>query len=256
MAATFTPVDLSDRPMTDALDLGVLSIGAAGVIFTQDVTNYRSVAIQVTANSGNTITAEVSNDNTSWAVALLQNTTNNGTAAALASSAAAAGTVYYLQTLARFFRVRVSTFVSGTTSVQAVFRKDAIAPIGVNVGGSVSPTASSASLTNTTARVLSAATTNATSVKNAAGNLYNIVLTNSSAAAKFFKLYDKATAPTVGTDTPKSTLVIPANGQLIVSNVIPDRFGTGIAYAITGAVADADATAVAANDVTGHITYA
>jgi len=51
------------------------------------------------------------------------------------------------------------------------------------------------------ARLLSsAATTNATNVKTTYGNLYSLQLQNTSASARYLKLYNKATAPTVGTD--------------------------------------------------------
>ena len=52
----------------------------------------------------------------------------------------------------------------------------------------------------TKARVMAAASTNATSVKASAGRLYEIHLCNTSAALKFVKFYIKTSAPTVGTD--------------------------------------------------------
>ena len=95
-----------------------------------------------------------------------------------------------------------------------------------------------------------AATTNATSVKASAGRLTGLWLTNYSAAAKYFKLYNKASAPTVGTDVPLLTIPIPATANVFLPL---SEFGlylsTGIAYAITGALADSDTTALAAGDV-------
>lgn len=106
-----------------------------------------------------------------------------------------------------------------------------------------------------TARVAAAASTNATNVKNAAGQVYGYALYNGNAAARFVKFYNKASAPTVGTDTPVLTIILPAGGGANVewSKGIP--FATGISYAITGAVADSDTTAVSANDVHGIILY-
>lgn len=103
--------------------------------------------------------------------------------------------------------------------------------------------------------LISAATTNATSVKASAGTIANIELTNNSASMKFFKLYNKASAPTVGTDTPILTLGIPANGVRSFVPPVEWRLATGIAYAITGAPAVADTTAVALNDVAVSIGY-
>lgn len=122
--------------------------------------------------------------------------------------------------------------------------------------GAVAPSASATVGTGATnARVQSAATTNATSVKAAAGKLFGYTLYNTSAAAKFFKLYNKASAPTVGTDTPIATVLIPAGGQASYSFGMGKAFSLGIAYAITNLVADADTTVIAANDVVGHLDY-
>lgn len=106
-------------------------------------------------------------------------------------------------------------------------------------------------------RVQALASTNATSIKPRPAALGGFVLTNTSAALKFIKFYDKASAPTVGTDVPAFTVALPANGIPVVLNSEAGiDFGTGLAYAITGAVGDADTTAVSANDVTGVIYYA
>lgn len=108
-----------------------------------------------------------------------------------------------------------------------------------------------------TYRLLSAATTNAQVVKSAAGQLYAWHLTNlSSTSARFVKLYNKASAPTVGTDTPVLTLPLPAGGQANVAFPVGLVFATGIALAITGGVADSDTTSVAANDVIVNLAYA
>lgn len=123
------------------------------------------------------------------------------------------------------------------------------------IGPGATPTAgvaasSSAAVSGaTTTRLNSAATTNATNVKASAGRLYKWLLTNTSAAAKFVKFYNKASAPTVGTDLPVLTVTVPANATVAFSDPIGWSFATGIGFAITGAVTDADATAVAAGDV-------
>lgn len=106
-------------------------------------------------------------------------------------------------------------------------------------------------------RVMAAATTNATSIKASAGRLYEVHLCNLAASIRFVKFYNKASAPTVGTDIPVATYPIPANGgRLDLTSFHGVSFATGIAMAITGAVADADATAVATNDVVGELLYA
>jgi hypothetical protein len=104
-------------------------------------------------------------------------------------------------------------------------------------------------------RLLSGASTNATSVTSAATQLYGWHLYNSSAAAKFIKVYNTASSPTVGTDTPVLTLPLPAGAAANVHFTHGITLSTGFGFAITGAVGDADTTAVAANDVVVNFLY-
>jgi hypothetical protein len=111
----------------------------------------------------------------------------------------------------------------------------------------------------TPGKLISAANTNATSVKGSAGTLYMLVAMNVNAAARYLKLYNKATAPTVGTDTPVLTLMIPGNtaGAGVVVP-IPSQgiaFGTGIALALTTAAADSDTGAVASGEIVLSYAY-
>lgn len=177
----------------------------------------------------------------------------------------------------KYMRVRATAHTSGTALwkfQQAPYATEPIPAAQVSgtqpVSGSVSATLVAASVvagafqraisatTNgiiTFHHLISAATTNATSVKASAGTIANIELTNTSASMKFFKLYNKASAPTVGTDTPILTLGIPANGSRSFVPPVEWRLATGIAYAITGAVPVSDTTAVALNDVAVSIGY-
>lgn len=99
------------------------------------------------------------------------------------------------------------------------------------------------------ARLLSSvATTNATSVKGSAGSLFKIIGNNTVASKRYLKLYNKATAPTVGTDTPVLTIVLLASAAFDF-DLPAAYFSTGIGYAITGAAADADTTAIGVGDI-------
>lgn len=116
---------------------------------------------------------------------------------------------------------------------------------------------------NVTARLLSAAaSTNATSVKASAGNLFTAYGVNTNAAARYLKFYNKASAPTVGTDVPVLTLYMPPStvngGQFTFQfGEFGQYFSTGLAYAMTTAAADADTGALTAGDVIAfNITYA
>lgn len=105
----------------------------------------------------------------------------------------------------------------------------------------------------TPAKLISAATTNATSVKASAGTVGYITASNTNAAARYLKLYNKASAPTVGTDTPVHTFLIPGNTAGAGTNIpLPPQginFTTGIAFATTTGAPDSDTGAVALNEV-------
>lgn len=115
---------------------------------------------------------------------------------------------------------------------------------------------SSAQGSSTTHHAISAATTNATSVKASAGTCNTISCGNINAAVRYLKLYNKASAPTVGTDTPVATIVLKINETTTVDcGPFGRRFATGIAYAITTGIAVADTGAVAAAEHAVEITY-
>lgn len=104
-------------------------------------------------------------------------------------------------------------------------------------------------------RLLAAASTNATSVKASAGQVYGWYLFNAATSTRYLKLYNKASAPTVGTDTPFMTIPIPAGGAANVEFTCGIAFGTGIAFALTTGIADADTGALAASDVVVNLLY-
>lgn len=103
---------------------------------------------------------------------------------------------------------------------------------------------------NTTNRLLSAAaSTNATNVKGSAGDLFKIKGRNTAAAARYLKLYNKATAPTVGTDTPVQTYFLAAGADFEITFDTPYYFSLGIGFGLTVNAADADTTALTAGDI-------
>lgn len=111
-------------------------------------------------------------------------------------------------------------------------------------------------LSTLTARLLSgAATTNSTLVKSSAGRVFKIFGFNNKASAVFLKLYNKASAPTVGTDVPIMTIRLAASSNFTLE-LDGHYFDTGIGYGISGAAADADTTALVAGDIVAlNIVY-
>lgn len=98
---------------------------------------------------------------------------------------------------------------------------------------------------------LSAASNNATVVKAAPGAVYNVVAVNTTDTVYYLKLYDKATAPTCGTDPVIQTYPVPptpASGSpapLALSSTVGVGFNNGIGFCLVGGIADNDNTSAA-----------
>lgn len=104
--------------------------------------------------------------------------------------------------------------------------------------------------------IMSANNTNTISIKASAGLVYGWDLYNNNAlATKYFKFYNKASAPVLVSDTPVITLAIPPGQRASFHSSIGISFAAGIAMAITGGILGTDVTAVLANDVTGAVFY-
>src|SRR5512135_1059127 len=80
---------------------------------------------------------------------------------------------------------------------------------------------------------VSTADTNAANIKASAGKVYSIVASNVNAAVRYLKLYNKASAPSVGSDTPTHTFLLPIGGSFVFSSLVGLDFPTGIAMALT-----------------------
>lgn len=94
----------------------------------------------------------------------------------------------------------------------------------------------------------SAASLNPTLVQAGYRILVNISVSNTTTTVYYLKFYDKATAPTCGTDTPVLVLAVPnqptgtTSGQLDIHTNNGFAFSSGIGFCLTGAAADADTT--------------
>jgi hypothetical protein len=88
-------------------------------------------------------------------------------------------------------------------------------------------------------RLVSAATLNQTLVKASAGKLIGAQVSNINAAARYIHLFDKATAPQVGVDTPMKTLLLPAAAQSFISFGGGVGFNSGLGFALSTVLANA-----------------
>jgi hypothetical protein len=109
---------------------------------------------------------------------------------------------------------------------------------------------------STTTIVDAAATTNAANLKATAAQVYSVTAYNQSAAARYLRLFNKATAPTPGTDVPVITMAIPVNTHVSLLFGSPLTFPTGLGYCCTTGAPYTDATATALHDVQFAINWA
>lgn len=104
-------------------------------------------------------------------------------------------------------------------------------------------------------RRISTADTNAAVVKASPGRLFGWHASNVNAAARYLKVYDSATAPTVGTTVPKLTIMLPAGGSASHDLGEGIVFSAGISIALTTGMADADTGAVSAAESATHLFF-
>lgn len=122
-----------------------------------------------------------------------------------------------------------------------------------DVGVQYRTTASGLATANT--HFVAAGSTNATLVKNAAGKVYGWHFANTTAAWRYVKLHNQTTAPTAGTGVVRA-IGVPPNGVASFFSEGGITFTTGIGLTMVTGAADADATAVTANDLVGELFYA
>jgi len=106
----------------------------------------------------------------------------------------------------------------------------------------------------------SANSTNATSIKGSAGAIFNLIIHNThsgggAGASIALRLYNKTTAPVVGTDVPFIVIHVPSNSSKELNFTSGITFTSGIAYSITGGDSLLDATAVDADGVQLYVGY-
>lgn len=143
---------------------------------------------------------------------------------------------------------QVGTATVSFTQPALVAGTAAIGDVGVQYRGNATGAASGTHL-------VSAATTNPTVVKAGAGRLLGFVLTNNAATKVYVKFHNQTTTPTAGSGVVRS-FGIPAGGTITFALEGGIAFSTGIALTTVTGAADADATAVALNDIVGDIFFA
>jgi hypothetical protein len=103
---------------------------------------------------------------------------------------------------------------------------------------------------------VTAASTNSALIKTGTRKLQGYVFHNIAAYTVWVKLYDKATAPVVGTDVPKLVIPVAAGAQVWLPKIGDGvTFTNGLGIGATKAAADTDTTVTVANDVRGAVVW-
>jgi hypothetical protein len=160
------------------------------------------------------------------------------------TQAIAAGGQFLFPLFVGRIRARITAYTSGTV----------IASVGFGCGAVPFDTAIGTAATSFPFQ--SAASTNTQLIAAGARKLYGYSFQNLTATPAFVKLYNKASAPVLASDIPVAVIQVPANGASpVFSSEMGRSFPLGIAFACTGLLANADATATAAGQIIGYVDY-
>ncbi len=103
--------------------------------------------------------------------------------------------------------------------------------------------------------VNSLATTNDALIATGARTVKSVQIFNASGGAVYVRLFDKATAPIPGTDTPYRVYAVPTLTTFDLVLPAGDAYTLGLGIAITAGAPVLDATAVGAGDVQATVNY-
>jgi len=102
-------------------------------------------------------------------------------------------------------------------------------------------------------KLVSATGTNSAAIKGSAGLVYGVIVGNTNSSPRYLKLYDTASAPTVGTTTPKITIPVLRLSKIDIPHGA--TFASGIGIGLTTGAADNDTGGVAQDEVAVTVFY-
>lgn len=266
--STGQPYSVNDSNL--AMSSTVLS--AVGDTYTFNSGEGSHGILQSTQFGVGTVVLEGSINGVVWNTISIINSTSVGAGSDL-SNITAAG-MYSFDACAPKMRIRLSARTSGNFQFDVALGKGVPTARSVFIGNSATTVQGSSSaaalvvgmrsdnanqaLTTVYRLPQSLATNNAAAIKTSACKLAKIIGYNASTSVRYLRIYNKSSAPTVGTDTP--VLIIPlapsSNFEFNLAD-IGLHLTTGMSIAITGNAASNDNTAIAANDILGlNIIYA
>lgn len=92
-------------------------------------------------------------------------------------------------------------------------------------------------------------------ISGAPAKLYGWDIFNNAGTTRYIKLYDKTTAPSVGTDVPRLTIPVASMSSLSIRETVDITFSSGLGIGATTGLADSSMGAPAANDVVVNLYY-
>jgi hypothetical protein len=224
---------------------------------------FKFLSLQLTGTWEGTVTFQGSNDNTTF----YNVATSDPSSVATGSSIATYNRLVKIPSLFKYVRAIVSAYTSGTISAVAYGHLDEnssglISSIGevtlqaettkiigtVNIAGGSAPSYQ---------KFISATGLNATLVKDSPAKLTILHIVNSAATLRFFKLYNKTSAPNVGTDIPLITITLATGASnFALPTFVGIDFSAGLSFAVTLGVADSNTTPfTVVGEVTAMIAY-
>lgn len=229
-----------------------------------DADEFRSMSLQcISMGTSGAVSVQQSNDGVNWVTTLLHRVN------AYSQNTIGSADIAWFNLIGRYVKVILSTATTaGPTSINvrlldekmpdtpnSILLSAGASTIGL-VMNTLSGSMSSGPVFLYHKLPACAATTNAMSVKNGAGRIAKIVASGMG-TGRYLKLYNKSSAPTVGTDVPVATFYIRAASAFDLDvSALGLSFSQGIAYAITAGPLDNDTGACVANDVVGlNIVY-
>ena len=237
------------------------------LIASLDVAEYKFISLQLTGTWEATVTFQGSNDGGTFYPIV---TSNPSGGQAVGESSTTVNRLVKVPTIYKFMRIRVTSYTSGVIEGVAYGHRDenssgliaAIGPVTLNaettkkignVGIESGGTPSYHKIIS-----VSGATLSANLVSSNPSKMTILHLVNGVATLRYFKLYDKASAPVVGTDTPLITVALSPNSasSFTLPAFVGIDFSLGISYGITLGVADNNTTQdTVEGAVTGMIAY-
>lgn len=227
-----------------------------------NVADADTITIQLTGTWVGTLAAYGSLDNLNR-VALTNAINVNGGASVSAFNSTASNGIYQLDVAGiSYIYIFCTAYTSGSVNV-TLSPTDNTGVVGLDtplvLGASAAAIGTVATPNGSAISVVTAASTNASVQKASAGSLFELTISNPTATAAYVKLYNKASAPTVGTDIPVLTIPVPATAAGVGTISLPfgnigKRFTTGIAMAVTAAAVATD-TGVTVAGIQIHGTY-